>query len=479
MAEAAAAEQAVDEGRPHASDGPRRTTLRLRLAVAFLAVAFAALVLLLSLVLALIPSDVARASRSQTAAIEHGFARAAATAYETGNRWSLQTLQPLATLADAYQAQVDLRRLDGGVVLHTSPPTGPGKLGVTTTLPVLVGSRKVATLTMRLASNGVATSDLSLQRSLLLAVAVGGGLAALVAVVASLLVAGHLVRPVKELTAAARSLRAGGWGARVAPRRGPREVDELGEAFNSLASSLEREDSLRRALTADIAHELRTPLAVLQVGIEALLDGVLPPDVESFQSLREEAVHLSHIVEDLEGLAEAQAAVLHLERHPVRLDTLAGEVLAEVGKLAGAEERRLSSELLPVVVSADDRRLRQVLSNLLSNAVKFTAPGDRIELFVHPRGEGAEIVVEDSGPGIRGEDLAHVFERFWRAPDADGTPGSGIGLAIVKELVEAHGGTITAESRLGEGSRFVLTLPASLHRISTPRRRRLDPGPPY
>ena len=317
---------------------------------------------------------------------------------------------------------------------------------------------------MRLARTGAVTSNLSLQNSLAVAVAISGGLAALAAVVASVLVAAHVVRPVNELTAAARSLTEGKWDVRVGHTNAPQEVNELGEAFNSLATSLEREDALRRALTADIAHELRTPLAVLQVSIESLLDGLVPADAKTFQSLREEAIHLSQVIEDLEQLAEAEAAVLHLERRPVRLDTLVGDALGEFAAVAEASGRRLTSESSPVIVVADEHRLHQVMSNLLANAVKFTSSGDTIHVRVRLREEHeAEIVVEDSGLGIAPGDLPHIFDRFWRSPDAAEITGSGIGLAIVKELVEAHHGTVAVESRLGRGSRFTVVLPATPH----------------
>lgn len=435
-----------------------RRSFRARLAVAFLAVAFAALALLLALTLVLIRSDVARSSHSQEAAIERGLARAVATAYGTGNGWSTGSLEPIVALAQSYEADLVVRDVNGRVITRT--PTKGFTLGDATTVPIRSRGSTVGTLTMRLAGNGVVTSDLSLQRSLVPAVAISGGLAALLAVVASVLVASRVERPVKALTAAARALTGGEWSARVEHGNGPQEMNELGEAFNSLAANLEREDILRRTLTADIAHELRTPLAVLQVSIEALLDGVRPADDVTFMSLREETVHLSRVVEDLERLAEAQAAVLHLEHRPLRLDRLAGDVLAEIAAVGDAEGRVLQRELSPVVVLADESRLRQVLTNLLTNAVKFTACGDSVRLRVAPVGDDqAEIVVEDSGRGIPPEHLPHVFERFWRSPESADTTGSGIGLAIVKELVEAHGGSVTVESRVGHGSRFGVLLP--------------------
>lgn len=444
---------------PHPS-GPGGTSLRLRLAVAFLVVAYAVLGLAMTVAVVLVRSDVARSSGNQADALESGFARALATAYRTSGGWSAGTLDPVLSLADALQAQIVLRGPDGRVIARNPAPPAAGDLGAPTTSPVVTATGEVATLTVRLAGNAAVTGDLRLERALLLALAVSGGLAALAAVAATVLVAGRLVQPVNELTAAARSLTGGSWSARVELRHAPRELNELGEALDSLAADLEREDALRRALTADIAHELRTPLAVLQVSLEAMIDGVVPAGPGSFQSLREETLRLSRLVEDLEGLAEARAAALHLERRPFRLDVLADDVLAEIGAAGEGRARRLALDSSPVVVTADERRIRQVITNLLTNAVKFTASGAAIDVRVAPHGGSeAELVVADSGIGIEAANLPHVFERFWRSPGSDGVAGRGIGLAIVKELVEAHGGTVSVESEPGRGSRFTVVLP--------------------
>lgn len=460
MAESTIASDAAggEASRPGAA--PRASSLGFRLALAFLAVAFTALGLLLALTLVLIRSDVAQSSKSQAAAIERGFVHAVAAAYDTRTGWSTPQLRPLVALANAYEAQFVLRGPDGTILVSAPLEANGRPLGEATSLPVVVGGTRVATLTMRLARNGAVTSDLALERSLVPAVAITGGVAALVAVVASALVARHVVGPVNALTAAARSLSGGAWNVRVGHRNGPREVDELAAAFNSLATNLQREDALRRALAADIAHELRTPLAVLQVSIEALLDGVLPANAGSFQSLRDEALHVSGVVEDLERIAEAQAAVLHLELRAFRLDLLAGDVLSEIAPVAEAGGRELQRDLLPVVVIADERRIRQVIANLLTNALKFSDPGDSILVRVAPSTpDDAEIIVADTGRGIAPGDLPHIFERFWRSPDSAGTPGRGIGLAIVKELVDAHQGRVRAESQPGRGSRIIVVLP--------------------
>ncbi len=239
----------------------------------------------------------------------------------------------------------------------------------------------------------------------------------------------------------------------------PGELGELGAAVDRMAANLEREDELRRALTADVAHELRTPVTILAAQCEAILDGVAEPSAEHLSSLYEEVLRLGRVIEDLESLASAEAAGLRLERGPVELDRVVARAAELLAPQFEAAEVELETHLAPAVVDGDEQRLAQVARNLLVNALKFTPAGGRVEIEVEASDGTARFAVSDSGSGIAADELAHVFERFWRGAGARGTAGSGVGLAVVDELVRAHGGSVTAASEPGRGSTFTVELP--------------------
>lgn len=285
------------------------------------------------------------------------------------------------------------------------------------------------------------------------------GLAAgAVALVVGLVLARQLAAPLRSLTEAARQLAAGNL-ARVEVH-GRDEIGELGHAFNQMAESLARQETLRRNLMADIAHELRTPLTVIRGDLEALLDGLYEATPEALASLQEESLLLSRLVDDLRALALAEAGQLRLERQPANLAELLRGVINSFDQQAKAQGQRLELDLRPELglVDVDPLRVRQIAANLLSNALRHAPDSGRVVVSVAQRPAEVQITVSDNGPGIAPEDLPHVFDRFWRGgkPRAE---GSGLGLAIARELVRAHGGRIWAESEPGSGSDFHFTLP--------------------
>ncbi len=239
------------------------------------------------------------------------------------------------------------------------------------------------------------------------------------------------------------------------------EIGELGQAFNRMAISLAHQETLRRNLMADIAHELRNPLAVIRGDLEALLDGVYEPTPEALGSLQEEALLLSRLVDDLRALAQAEAGQLRLERRPTDLASLLQGVVAGFDLEAEAQGQALALEIpssLPLV-DADPQRVRQVVANLISNALRHAlSPGIRVVVSAVETPGLVQVTVTDDGAGIRAQDLPHVFDRFWRG-DRTRSSGSGLGLAITRELVQAHGGHIWVESNPGEGTAFRFTLP--------------------
>jgi two-component system sensor histidine kinase BaeS len=273
----------------------------------------------------------------------------------------------------------------------------------------------------------------------------------------------RLVRPIHALTAAAQRMAAGDRTARV-PVRGNDEVTRLAAAFNTMADALDEHDRQRKALVGDVAHELRTPLANLRCHLEAAQDGVVPLGPGLVQSLIEENALLERLVADLQDLALADAGMLRL--HPEERDATDLAEQAVAAHRASAEASGVDLRLdapAPVVVQADPLRLRQALGNLVSNAVRHTPAGGTVTVAVRHTGDGVVLTVADTGAGIAGEHLPHIFDRLYRADPSRSrsTGGSGLGLAITRHLVEAHDGELTVTSTPGDGSTFTIRLPGA------------------
>ncbi len=292
-------------------------------------------------------------------------------------------------------------------------------------------------------------------RSLLVGVLVGGG----VAIALGLAFARGILRPVGALTEAARHMERGDLSQRVVVKSRD-EIGQLAHAFNAMADGLARHEQLRRTMVTDVAHELRTPLTNLRGYLEALRDGVTPASPTIVDSLYEEAMLLNHLVDDLQDLTLSEAGRLELRREAVDAQTLV--VSAAQGVQARAKEQGITLVVrsVPACVLADPHRIGQVLRNLLANALTHTPAGGEVELSAAAAPDGVRFEVRDTGCGIAREHLPNVFERFYRvdASRARATGGAGIGLAVVKQLVEAHGSGVSASSEVGVGSCFSFTL---------------------
>jgi two-component system sensor histidine kinase BaeS len=311
---------------------------------------------------------------------------------------------------------------------------------------------------LRFPGAGLSAAESSTRSSLTAIVLVGALLSVLLAIAAAVVLSRRITRPIRALSAAAAGLEHGDLGARAAIADAPGEIGELGRAFDSMAETIQRESALRRALVADVAHELRTPVSILQASCEALVDGVVPPSPEQLGSLHDEVLRLGRLVGDLETLTSAEAARLDLEPEHVDLAAVAAQSAERLRPYFEAAELELEQRLEPTEVVGDAARLGQVVDNLLANALKFTPTRGRVTLDVREAEAGARLVVEDTGPGIPTSELPHVFERFWRGESAHGVSGTGVGLAIVAELVEAHRGRVSVSSETG-GARFTVVLP--------------------
>ena len=271
----------------------------------------------------------------------------------------------------------------------------------------------------------------------------------------------RMAAPLGDLMDAAGRVAEGDYAAQV-QEQGPREVRSLVRAFNAMTARLQSAAEQRRGLLADISHELRTPLTVIQGGIEGMLDGVYAPDEAHLKSLLEETRVLGRLVDDLRTLALAESGALQLRRQPTDLAQLIDETVAVFRPQADAAGVQLEAQArgsLPLL-DLDPQRLHEVLSNLVANALRYTPPGGSIRVTLDrddaPGAPRAVVSVADSGAGIAAADLPHVFDRFYRARDSS---GAGLGLAIARNLVEAHGGTIQAESQPGQGTVMRFFLP--------------------
>jgi len=286
-----------------------------------------------------------------------------------------------------------------------------------------------------------------------------------IALVLGALLARAFTRPVRELTAATHALARGDLAQHV-PVRSQDELGDLAASFNQMSADLARANALRRQMTADIAHDLRTPLTVIAGYLESMRDGVLKPSQARFETMYTEARHLQHLVEDLRTLSLADAGELSLDRQPTQPRALLDRLVAAYRHRAGQQgvELRVQAEPDLPEIHVDPERMVQVLGNLIGNALRYTPEGGQIVLSARAQARAVQLVVADAGAGISPEDLPHVFDRFYRGDASRQQQGgeSGLGLAITKSIVEAHGGSIGVESEPGTGTTFTIALPVCL-----------------
>lgn len=279
--------------------------------------------------------------------------------------------------------------------------------------------------------------------------------------VVSYFLSGNITRPLRQLSQAAEKIRQGDLKQEVAVT-GQDEVGQLAEVFNQMSAELAANESNRQELLANIAHELKTPLAVLQGHLESMLDGVEEPGPEKLFSMQEEVMRLTRLVGDLRDLSLAQVHRLELHLQPVDLDEKVERAADMLEPLLEEKKLRFVKELAPGLPARqlDPDRLNQVLYNLITNAIRYTTPGTAILLQTEPAGERVRLIIADEGPGIAPEDLPHVFEQFYRGDKSRNraSGGSGIGLSLAKSFVEAQGGTITARNKKEGGAEFVVEL---------------------
>ncbi|UGY95034.1 sensor histidine kinase [Streptomyces gobiensis] len=394
-----------------------------------------------------------------------------ASDYRRDGTWDTRSLDQLAPTVTMTGSEAELLDASGRKVWSLADANvdaamsamhrdmmGTGDLGPPSSLPVTVDGQQVGTLQVRVPQGTVPAVDKDFQSSVNRQLTAGAIAAALVALVVGAYTARRATAPIAELTHAANDLAAGRRDRR-ATAIPDNEIGQLATAFNTMADRVEKEDQLRRAFAADVAHELRTPLAIQRSQLEAIQDGISKPTQEVITSLHEETLRLARLVADLETLASADAAAFTLERRPLSLTVLVTDAVTGLGDSFAEAGIAVRTDLDEVRVDGDAVRLRQIVTNQLTNALKFVPRGGTVTLTLRREGHWAILRVADTGPGIPADDLRHIFDRFFRGSTARAN-GSGIGLAVAAELTTAHGGTLTADSIPGHGTTFTTRLPA-------------------
>jgi two-component system sensor histidine kinase BaeS len=329
--------------------------------------------------------------------------------------------------------------------------------------PILAGGIKVGTAFFRKnrMQNILSKQDQLFRRTINLSILGAVLITGLFSLGVAALFARRLSRPITEMNRAARNMTNGNLETRIQdlPRD---ELGELGASLNELAGRLLEADKLRKKMTADVAHDLRTPLATVKSHLEGIIDQVISPSRENLESLLEEINRLTALVNDLQAISEADTTIHHFHMEPIELKGFLEDVAHKLAPLFNEKSIDLKQEeLAPVTVELDRPALTKILQNLLANALKFTPSGKQVVIKVAQLNGSVVIEVRDQGIGISAKDLPYIFERFYRADPSRNreSGGFGLGLTIVKELTEAMGGTVEVESVVGEGSTFKIRLP--------------------
>jgi two-component system sensor histidine kinase BaeS len=357
-----------------------------------------------------------------------------------------------------------------GRTVATSPgfaklTTGPMAKG-----PIFVGGQRVGTAALRFDRSGVTAAAARFEAQRWQWQLYAALVAVVLALIVSVLIARLISAPIDQTVAAIRARAGGDRDIRIKNVRAIGELAELVDGFNQASDAVDRQERAHRNLVADVAHELRTPVAVLQAGHEALLDGITDPTPENLGSLRDEVLRLGRLLEDLRALAAAEAAALQLQLTDGDLADIAAHTAAALTGPVEMAGLTLRTDLSSARVRCEAERMTDAVTNLLTNAIKYTPPGGTVTLQTGSDASGkAWLRVSDNGIGIPADELPHVTERFFRGRGSSAmATGSGFGLTIVVELIRAQHGTVDITSEPGAGTQVTITMPEPTARPERP-----------
>ncbi len=401
---------------------------------------------------------------------EAAFIEDAITYYQTNGSWDgldawLRDQMPPPDEGDPHPPQPCALADENGVVVMGNGPFRIGEQVRVSELekgtPIIVDGKQVGTTLVALPPPGPDPREQRYLDRTTQALLIGGIGAGAAALLVGLLLSQRFLRPLSELTQAITAMKQGDLNQQV-QAHGHDELADLARTFNQMSAQIHRANQLRKQMTADIAHDLRTPLMVISGYIEALRDGTFQATPERFEAMNQEAILLKRLVEDLRTLSLADAGELKLVYQPVQPRELLEQVRQAFEPIATEQQVALrveTDEALPTL-HVDRERMVQVLANLVTNALRYTPAGGSVKLLARKQQGGVQLTVSDSGAGIPEEKLPNIFERFYRIEESrtEYHGESGLGLAIAKSIVEAHHGTIAAESRVGVGTSMTITL---------------------
>lgn len=440
--------------------------LWLRLAIAFLLVSVIAVAVDTALTAAGLASDANAVVRQQEVEVVHAAALTAGAAYE-GIGWQLADLQPVFDLVKRAGAAVEIRG-PAGRVIGSSPGYASYPAASELTLPIISAAvlpgklaDRVGQVTVRFSHRGLGALAKRFEEHRMGGRIEAAVIAALLALAVSVIAARFTIVPIEAVLKALHARAGGDRDYRISRLRAAGVLRKLLVGFNESSDAFDAMDRAQRNLVADVAHEVRTPVAILQGETEALVDGVSEPTPANLASLHAEVLRLARMVDDLQRLAAAESAEMHLKRGQYDLAEVAAEVTKRLGDAFTSADVTLSTKLEPAVALCDRDRIQDVVSNLLTNALKFTGAGGRVTVQTGRDGDHQAVVrVSDTGIGIPADELPHVTERFFRGRESLSlVSGSGIGMAIVAELIRAHQGHLDISSEEGQGTQVVFRLP--------------------
>lgn len=453
-------------------------SLRSRLVIAFTAVGLGAAAITALVVHLAFTSQFNNYLSARQNATQQNLVRILASNYQNHHGWKISSLNNLDMYAMMNNIDVEVLNNSGKLIWSSKKTNSHMSMSGEMTnrmlstkhlnqqsIPIFIGKSHIGTALISLPQITLPAIDQVFENSVENLILIASIAAGLIAVIVGATLAGKIVAPVRSLTKASLAMSKGRYSTRLEPSMG--ELGEMAIAFNTMASTIETQEHLRYTFSRDIAHELRTPLMVLQGQVEALQDGLITTSQQTLSSLHNEILRITRLVADLEMIASADNAEFSLQHQLVCLDKLIKQALADFSGPLEEANLSIKSQLDEQVrIMGDPNRLHQILTNLLSNAAKFVPANGTIEIKLKDDGAYANLSISDNGPGIEESELPLIFDRFFRGKEAKST-GSGIGLAVVADLVKAHNGKILVESQKGSGTTFLLCLPKALHNPHT------------